>query len=86
MCTLRMVGIEIWRITFPEMKPEHFKKWREEIGYSQGHLSRLLRVHRRTISAWEHGRQSIPPYMHLALAELRRQWYVINHFGRQLHH
>jgi len=50
------------------MTSDHLKAWRSQLGWSQGKLARVLRVHKRTISAWEHGRQASPPFLHLALA------------------
>jgi DNA-binding XRE family transcriptional regulator len=55
------------------MTPEQLKNWRDELGWSQWKLAKLLQVHRRTISAWEHGRQASPPFLPLALAELTRR-------------
>lgn len=56
------------------MTSEQLKAWRNELGWSQWKLAKMLRVHRRTISAWEHGRQASPPFLGLALAELRRRY------------
>jgi DNA-binding XRE family transcriptional regulator len=55
------------------MTPQQLKAWRDELGWSQWKLAKRLGVHRRTISAWEHGRQMSPPFLGLALAELRRR-------------
>ncbi len=55
------------------MNPEQLKAWRNALGWSQWKLAKMLRVHRRTISAWEHGRQSSPPFLALALNELKRR-------------
>jgi DNA-binding XRE family transcriptional regulator len=55
------------------MRPEHITAWRNEIGWSKCRLAKALGVHRRTISAWERGRQSSPPFLGLALAELKRR-------------
>ena len=53
------------------MTPIQFKDWRQDLAFSQFKLAKLLGVHRRTISAWEHARQAIPPFLGLALAELK---------------
>lgn len=47
--------------------------WRELMQLSQPELAQHLGVHTGTIWKWEQGKAAIPPYLHLALAELRRQ-------------
>jgi transcriptional regulator with XRE-family HTH domain len=57
------------------MTPTQLKDWRLDLAFSQFKLARLLGVHRRTISAWEHARQAMPPFLGLALAELKRRYH-----------
>jgi len=53
------------------MTPAELQAWRQQQGLSQPALAELLHVHAMTISSWETGRRSIPPYLDLALAYLR---------------
>ncbi len=55
------------------MTPDELKKWREKHHLSQPALAELLGVHKMTVWSWEHGRQEIPGFLHLALAELSRR-------------
>jgi transposase-like protein len=50
------------------------QEWRRQSCLGHGHLAALLGVHKQTVYAWERGRQSVPPFLHLALAELGRLW------------
>lgn len=47
--------------------------WRDLMQLSQPELGQHLGVHTSTIWKWEQGKTAIPSYLHLALAELRRQ-------------
>jgi len=49
------------------------KQFRDFFDFSQADLAKMLGVHIRTVSAWETDRQAIPPFLHLALAELKRR-------------
>lgn len=49
------------------MESKELKKWREDHGYSQAGLAKALQVATMTISRWETGTRSIPPFLHLAL-------------------
>jgi DNA-binding transcriptional regulator YiaG len=55
------------------MDRHELKKWREDRALSQSDLADLLAVHWKTVSAWENGRQNLPGFLHLALAEIARQ-------------
>jgi transcriptional regulator with XRE-family HTH domain len=53
------------------MTIDELKRWRAENGYSQAKLAKALCVASMTVSRWEMGIRSIPPYLHLALEALR---------------
>lgn len=53
-----------------DMTPANLIAARERMGLTQARLAELLGVHIRTLSAWEYGRQKIPPYLHLAIRAL----------------
>lgn len=55
------------------MTPAELQQWRQQAGLSQVGLSALLDVHPLTISKWERGERSIPPYLWLALEALMQQ-------------
>lgn len=55
------------------MKPEELKARREALDLSQNDLAQVLGVHKRTVAAWEQGRQKIPEYLDLALQTLERK-------------
>ena len=52
------------------MSPAELKAQRAALGLSQARLAASLGVHPMTVSAWEWGKQAIPPYLALALAHL----------------
>ena len=52
------------------MKNDELKRWRAENGYSQAKLANVLGVASMTVTRWEMGIRSIPPYLHLALKAL----------------
>ena len=52
------------------MTPTDLKNWRHEHKMSQGTLALALGVDVMTISRWERGLRSIPPFLHLALERL----------------
>lgn len=49
------------------MDSKELKKWRYVHGYSQAKLAKALQVATMTVSRWETGLRSIPPFLHLAL-------------------
>jgi transcriptional regulator with XRE-family HTH domain len=53
------------------MKIDELKKWRVKNGYSQAKLAKALGVASMTVTRWEMGIRSIPPYLHLALRALK---------------
>ena len=53
------------------MTINELKKWRMENGYSQAKLANVLGVASMTVTRWEMGIRSIPPYLHLALKALK---------------
>jgi len=53
------------------MTKDDLKRWRADNGYSQAKLAEALGVASMTITRWEMGIRSIPPYLHLALIALR---------------
>lgn len=55
------------------MMPVQLKKWRRENGYSQSQLAKVLDVDVMTVSRWERGVRSIPPFLHLALECLKKR-------------
>lgn len=55
------------------MTGAQLKKQREQIGLSQSELANALGVNKMTVSRWEREVQAPPPYVELALAELKRQ-------------
>lgn len=52
------------------MTKDELKKWRADNGYSQAKLATTLGVASMTVTRWEMGIRSIPPYLHLALKAL----------------
>jgi transcriptional regulator with XRE-family HTH domain len=49
------------------MTPGQLKVWREGNGLSQRQLADTLEIDIMTVSRWERGVRSIPPFLHLAL-------------------
>jgi transcriptional regulator with XRE-family HTH domain len=49
------------------MTSKELKEWRKDHGYSQSQLAKTLSVAVMTVSRWETGLRSIPPFLHLAL-------------------
>jgi len=52
------------------MKKDELKRWRVDNGYSQAKIANALGVASMTVTRWEMGIRSIPPYLHLALKAL----------------
>jgi transcriptional regulator with XRE-family HTH domain len=52
---------------------KEFKQKREEKGYSQTELAKLLRVTVRTISRWETGERAVPGIAFVALEGLKKK-------------
>ena len=55
------------------MEPDELKRWREDLGFTQEELAKELQVASNTVSRWERGDREIPPYLELALKQLKRQ-------------
>jgi transcriptional regulator with XRE-family HTH domain len=55
------------------MTAAQLKKQRQQIGLSQRKLAEALGVTIRTLSRWECNAVAPPPYVELALAELKRR-------------
>jgi len=55
------------------MKSKELKTWREKNKYSQTMLAKGLGVDVMTVSRWERGLNSIPPYLQLALKCMVKQ-------------
>lgn len=55
------------------MKPKELQAWRAKHGFSQVKLSKALRVDVMTVSRWERGLNTIPPYLPLALKCMIKQ-------------
>lgn len=55
------------------MTPEQVRAWRVRHKLSQPALAALLDIDKATVWRWEHGAVAIPPFLHLALAELARR-------------
>jgi len=49
------------------MTNDELRKWRRVNGYSQARLAMSLEVAVMTVSRWERGVRSIPPFLKLAL-------------------
>lgn len=49
------------------MTPSDLRTWRETAGLSQSGLAALLGIRQNTVSRWELGNRSIPPYLWFAL-------------------
>lgn len=49
------------------MTPEYLKEWRKKNGLTQLGLAKKLNVAKMTVSRWETGLRSIPPFLSLAL-------------------
>jgi transcriptional regulator with XRE-family HTH domain len=56
-----------------DMISKELKTWREVNGYSQARLARALAVAVMTVSRWERGVRSIPPFLRLALRWLEQE-------------
>ena len=52
------------------MTPTEIKAWREERGLSQREMADVLGVRQATVSRWESGERTPPPYLRLALEML----------------
>lgn len=52
------------------MTKEELKQWRAASGYSQARLAKALGVASMTVTRWEMGIRSIPPFLQLALKAL----------------
>ena len=52
------------------MTRDELRKWRTDNGYSQARLAKALGVASMTVTRWEMGIRSIPPFLHLALKTL----------------
>lgn len=52
------------------MTQDELRKWRTVNGYSQARLAKALGVASMTVTRWEMGIRSIPPFLHLALKTL----------------
>jgi transcriptional regulator with XRE-family HTH domain len=55
------------------MMPDELKQWRRKYKYSQATLAKALGVFYLTISKWECGERTIPPFLHLALKTLEKK-------------
>lgn len=55
------------------MRASDLKEWRDSAGLSQSGLASLLQVAVNTVARWERREIAIPPYLELALAELKRR-------------
>jgi DNA-binding transcriptional regulator YiaG len=53
--------------------PDELKRRREALRLSQSELAEALGIHKRTVAAWEQGRQKMPPFLALALESLGRK-------------
>ena len=52
------------------MTRDELKKWRDGNGFTQAKLAKALGVASMTVTRWEMGIRSIPPFLHLALKTL----------------
>jgi transcriptional regulator with XRE-family HTH domain len=52
------------------MTRDELREWRTGNGYSQARLAKALGVASMTVTRWEMGIRSIPPFLHLALIAL----------------
>ena len=55
------------------MSPDEIRAWREAIGWSQADLARALSIAAATVSRWEAGERSPPPFVRLALERLAQK-------------
>jgi transcriptional regulator with XRE-family HTH domain len=55
------------------MAPEELKAWRENNGFSQSQLAKMLGLTHQSISRWECGRRHIPAFLHLALKSVEQK-------------
>lgn len=55
------------------MKGAELNKWRRDAGLSQSRLAVELGVAANTVARWERDEMAIPPFLPLALAEIRRR-------------
>jgi transcriptional regulator with XRE-family HTH domain len=49
------------------------KAWRNNNGYSQSQLAKVLGVSTITVSRWERGDGKVPPFLHLVLKYLKKR-------------
>jgi transcriptional regulator with XRE-family HTH domain len=52
------------------MTRDELRKWRTGNGYTQARLAKALGIASMTVTRWEMGIRSIPPFLHLALKAL----------------
>jgi DNA-binding transcriptional regulator YiaG len=52
------------------MLPAELQEWRSRLHLSQAELAHLLEVDKMTVSRWERGIRSAPPFLRLALLYL----------------
>lgn len=52
------------------MNKDELKQWRADHDYSQARLAKVLGVASMTVTRWEMGIRSIPPFLHLALTAI----------------
>ena len=55
------------------MNSEELKAWRQKRQLTQEAVAKLLGVHRVTIAKWEAETRGIPPFLPLALEQLRNR-------------
>ncbi len=55
------------------MTKDELKLFRENIGLTQGELSKALGVANNTVSRWELGQRAIPEFLPLALETIERR-------------
>jgi transcriptional regulator with XRE-family HTH domain len=55
------------------MKPDDLKARREALKLTQDQLARELGIDVMTVSRWERGARSIPPYLSLAIETVERR-------------
>ena len=65
-----MLDLIIPMVYITPMTKDELKTWRADNGYSQAKLAKALGVASMTVTRWEMGIRSIPPYLHLALKAL----------------
>ena len=60
-------------VDFVDMDGNDLRSWRDGVGLTQEQLAAKLNVAINTVSRWEIGTRPIPPYLELALRQIKSE-------------